>query len=52
MQTTTYDPLYLFINGAWLAAADRDTAAVVNPATGAALGRLPLATAADLELAL
>lgn len=52
MQTTTYDPLYLFINGAWLAAAGRDTAAVVNPATGAALGRLPLATAADLELAL
>ncbi|KAB8039349.1 NAD-dependent succinate-semialdehyde dehydrogenase [Janthinobacterium aquaticum] len=52
MQTTTYDPLYLFINGAWLAAAGRDTAAVVNPATGAALGRLPLATAADLHLAL
>lgn len=57
MQTTTpavpsYDSLYLFINGAWLTADDRDTAVVVNPATGATLGRLPLATSADLELAL
>jgi len=48
----SYDQLYLFIDGAWLAAASRDTAPVINPATGAALGRLPLATAADLELAL
>lgn len=52
MPTTTYDPLYLFIDGAWLAAGDRDTAAVVNPASGATLGRLPLATAADLDRAL
>lgn len=52
MQTTSYDPLYLFINGAWQEAADRDTVAVVNPATGATLGRLPLATPADLEQAL
>jgi succinate-semialdehyde dehydrogenase/glutarate-semialdehyde dehydrogenase len=48
----SYDQLYLFIDGAWLAAASRDTAPVINPATGAALGRLPLATAADLDLAL
>jgi succinate-semialdehyde dehydrogenase/glutarate-semialdehyde dehydrogenase len=48
----TYDPLYLFINGLWLAAAGRDTSAVVNPANGTVLGRLPLATAADLDLAL
>jgi len=47
-----YDPLYLFINGDWLDAGERDTAAVVNPADGATLGRLPLATAADLDLAL
>lgn len=47
-----YDPLYLFINGAWLEAGSRDTSAVINPADGAALGRLPLATAADLDLAL
>jgi succinate-semialdehyde dehydrogenase/glutarate-semialdehyde dehydrogenase len=52
MQPLTYDQLYLFIDGAWLAAASRDTAPVINPATGAALGRLPLATAADLDLAL
>ncbi|MDE1185955.1 MAG: NAD-dependent succinate-semialdehyde dehydrogenase [Pantoea sp.] len=52
MQTQTYDPLYLFINGTWLAADHRDTAPVVNPANGAVLGRLPLATAADLALAL
>ncbi|WP_416412129.1 NAD-dependent succinate-semialdehyde dehydrogenase [Pantoea sp. App145] len=52
MQTPTYDPLYLFINGTWLAADHRDTAPVVNPANGAVLGRLPLATAADLALAL
>ncbi|MBV7534977.1 NAD-dependent succinate-semialdehyde dehydrogenase [Duganella sp. sic0402] len=47
-----YDPLYLFINGAWLEAGERDTAAVINPADGAILGRLPLASAADLDLAL
>lgn len=47
-----YDPLYLFINGAWLEAGSRDTSAVINPADGATLGRLPLATAADLDLAL
>lgn len=52
MQTPTYEPLYLFINGAWLEAANRDTSAVINPANGATLGRLPLATAADLQLAL
>lgn len=52
MQTTTYAPLHLFINGNWIEAADRDTAAVVNPANGTVLGRLPLANAADLDLAL
>lgn len=52
MRPLTYDQLYLFIDGAWLAAASRDTAPVINPATGALLARLPLATAADLELAL
>jgi len=52
MQAITYDPLYLFINGKWVDAAERDTSAVVNPSTGAVLGRLPLATAADLDRAL
>jgi succinate-semialdehyde dehydrogenase/glutarate-semialdehyde dehydrogenase len=52
MQTFSYGPLYLFIDGRWLEAESRDTAAVVNPATGAVLGRLPLADAADLDRAL
>lgn len=52
MQNYQYDPLYLFINGVWLEADTRDTVAVVNPATEETLGRLPLATDADLALAL
>jgi len=47
-----YDSLYLFINGEWIAAGERDTAPVVNPATLQELGRVPLATAADLDQAL
>jgi len=47
-----YDSLHLFINGEWIAARERDTAPVVNPATLQELGRVPLATAADLEQAL
>lgn len=52
MQKYTYDPLHLFIDGAWLEAGSRDTSAVINPATGTTLGRLPLATPADLDAAL
>ncbi|MEI7297370.1 NAD-dependent succinate-semialdehyde dehydrogenase [Paraburkholderia sp. SIMBA_009] len=47
-----YDALYLFINGEWIAASERNTALVVNPATLQELGHVPLATAADLEQAL
>ncbi|WP_186129092.1 NAD-dependent succinate-semialdehyde dehydrogenase [Burkholderia gladioli] len=47
-----YAPLFLFINGEWIAASERDTAPVVNPATLQELGRVPLATASDLEQAL
>ncbi|GAB5098463.1 NAD-dependent succinate-semialdehyde dehydrogenase [Caballeronia sp. HLA56] len=47
-----YDALRLFINGEWIAASERNTAPVVNPATLQELGRVPLATAADLEQAL
>ncbi|REE23191.1 succinate-semialdehyde dehydrogenase/glutarate-semialdehyde dehydrogenase [Paraburkholderia sp. BL27I4N3] len=47
-----YDSLYLFINGEWIAASERDTAPVVNPASLQELGRVPLATGADLEQAL
>lgn len=52
MQTQQYDPLYLFINGQWLTAEDRDTLAVINPANGKSLGRLPMATHTDLNQAL
>ncbi|MEW6344250.1 MAG: NAD-dependent succinate-semialdehyde dehydrogenase [Pseudomonadota bacterium] len=48
----TYDPLYLFIDGEWIAANERETAAVINPANERELGRVPLATFADLERAL
>ncbi|MDQ0011361.1 succinate-semialdehyde dehydrogenase/glutarate-semialdehyde dehydrogenase [Luteibacter jiangsuensis] len=47
-----YDPLYLFIGGHWLQAGNRDTAPVTNPADGSVLARVPLATKADLDLAL
>jgi len=52
MISVNYDPLYLFINGTWLEAGNRDTAAVINPANETLLGRVPLATHADLEQAL
>ena len=51
--TVTYDAdLKLFINGAWKSGEGRDCHAVVNPATGAAIADLPLATVADLDEAL
>ena len=49
---TPYDSLYLFIGGEWIGTEGRDTAAVVNPATETELGRVPLATASDLDRAL
>lgn len=49
---TPYDSLHLFIGGEWISALGRDTAAVVNPATGREIGRVPLATAGDLDHAL
>ncbi|CAN5383376.1 NAD-dependent succinate-semialdehyde dehydrogenase [soil metagenome] len=51
--TTAYDArLGLYIAGEWLGTEGRDTHAVRNPATGATLAELPLATAADLDRAL
>ena len=47
----TYPRLGMYIAGQWVMAADR-THRVVNPATGEALGELPLAGAADLDAAL
>ncbi|WP_175875828.1 NAD-dependent succinate-semialdehyde dehydrogenase [Burkholderia sp. BCC0097] len=48
----TYDTLHLFINGEWIGAGERETAPVINPATQIEIGRVPLATAADLDHAL
>ena len=44
--------LQLHIDGEWIDAGDRATHDVVNPASGDALGALPLATAGDLDRAL
>lgn len=48
---TSYETiLQLHIDGEWIGAGGtRDGHEVINPATGAALGMLPLATAADLD---
>lgn len=51
--TQTYDTeLKLFINGSWRTGEGRDEHAVLNPATGAAIADLPLASEADLDEAL
>jgi succinate-semialdehyde dehydrogenase/glutarate-semialdehyde dehydrogenase len=47
-----YPDLKLHIDGEWIGAGKRRTQPVVNPATGAVLGELPLADAADLDRAL
>jgi succinate-semialdehyde dehydrogenase/glutarate-semialdehyde dehydrogenase len=44
--------LKLFIDGSWRAGEDRDHHAVINPATGAAIAELPLATPAEIDEAL
>jgi succinate-semialdehyde dehydrogenase/glutarate-semialdehyde dehydrogenase len=46
-----YPDLQLFVAGEWIAAAERETQAVVNPATDQVLGVLPLATTPDLDRA-
>lgn len=47
-----YPSLYMIIDGERVAGGTRRTHTVVNPATGDALGELPLADAADLDRAL
>jgi succinate-semialdehyde dehydrogenase / glutarate-semialdehyde dehydrogenase len=49
---TAYPTLYMIIDGERVAAGDRATHRVINPATEEALGELPLANAADLDRAL
>ncbi len=48
----TYPQLYLLVDGQRLDAAGRRTIPVLNPATEAVLGELPLANPADLDRAL
>jgi succinate-semialdehyde dehydrogenase/glutarate-semialdehyde dehydrogenase len=48
----TYPQLHMIIDGEKIPVGHRRTHTVVNPATGAALGALPLADAADLDRAL
>lgn len=51
--TTSYNAdLALFIDGKWRSGEGRETHAVINPATGATIAELPLATTADLDEAL
>ncbi len=44
--------LHLYIDGQWLEAQSRKTEAVLDPATGAEIGRLPHASTQDLDQAL
>ena len=48
----SYPNIQLMINNQWCDAADGKTLAVVNPATGAEIGRLAHAGIADLDKAL
>src|SRR4051794_9393018 len=49
---TPYPDLKLYIDGEWLGVGKRRTHRVINPATGATLGELPLVDSADLDRAL
>jgi succinate-semialdehyde dehydrogenase/glutarate-semialdehyde dehydrogenase len=50
---TDYDSdLRLFVNGAWRSGEGREAQPVLNPASGATIGEVPLATASDLDEAL
>lgn len=49
---TAYPELKLYIDGEWIGAEGRRLHPVVNPATGATLAQLPLASSSDLERAL
>jgi succinate-semialdehyde dehydrogenase / glutarate-semialdehyde dehydrogenase len=49
---TSYPALHMIIDGEAVRGGDRRTQTIVNPATGEALGELPLADPADLDRAL
>ena len=48
----SYPALRLFLGGEWQGPEGRETIPVVNPATETALGSLPVATRADMDIAL
>lgn len=50
--TAAYADLFLFVAGRRVEPDERDTRSVLDPATGAPLGRLPIATDDDLDRAL
>lgn len=52
MSADTYPTLQLHIDGAWLNTGHRRVHTVINPATGTALGEVPLVDAADLDQAI
>jgi succinate-semialdehyde dehydrogenase/glutarate-semialdehyde dehydrogenase len=52
MTQPCYPELHLWIGGHWLDVEGRASQAVVNPATGAELGRFPRASTADIQAAL
>jgi succinate-semialdehyde dehydrogenase/glutarate-semialdehyde dehydrogenase len=47
-----YRPLQLFIDGEWISAGNRASGAVLNPATGQEIGRVPFAAPPDVDRAL
>ncbi len=51
MKDKDYPEIQLFIGGQWLGAEGRETRAVLNPATGLEIARIPAAAAQDLERA-
>lgn len=50
--TAEYVSPSLLVAGRWVAADARESSAIINPATGAEIGRVPHATAADIDAAL
>lgn len=52
MTVTPYEQLALHIDGQWLTSANRGGIDIINPATGTALGVLPMVTDEELDLAL
>ena len=46
-----YPDLSLYVDGAWLRDGGREQLEVINPATGAVIGLLPVATVEDIDLA-